>query len=127
MNSGVYTAISGLRAQVTALDIVSNNLANLNTPGFKETRHFVRVLDQAMGEPQSSALGAAVNTQVVAAQGATVEYDGSLQSTGRDLDIALSGAGFLTVDEVRQAENLNAIPEPESRSSVYEKRGVVAF
>jgi len=91
----------GLRAQTTALDLLSNNLANLNTAGFKETKTFYTVLDQAMEDPQRSALNRAINTQTVAAQGALVQSDGSLLSTGRDLDIALSGVGLLTVDTAR--------------------------
>ena len=40
MNSGIYTAYSGMQAQLDALEILANNLANLNTTGFKEDKAF---------------------------------------------------------------------------------------
>lgn len=101
MNSGLYTAFSGLRAEMTALDMASHNLANVNTVGFKEGRSFFTLLNQTLNDPDSSQVGAAVNSQVVLAEGALNESDGSLLATGRDLDIALAGSGYLTVQTPR--------------------------
>ena len=101
MNSGLYTAFSGLRAEMTALDMASHNLANVNTVGFKEGRAFFTLLNQTLNDQDSSQVGAAVNNQVVLAEGALNESDGSLLATGRDLDIALSGSGYLTVQTPR--------------------------
>ena len=101
MNSGLYTAFSGLRAEMTALDMASHNLANVNTVGFKEGRAFLTLLNQTLNDQDSSQVGAAVNNQVVLAEGALNESDGSLLATGRDLDIALSGSGYLTVQTPR--------------------------
>ena len=101
MNSGLYTAFSGLRAQTTALDMVSHNLANVNTAGFKEGRAFFTLLNQAVNDPDSTGLGAVINNQVVLAEGALNESDGSQVATNRDLDIALAGNGYLTVQTPR--------------------------
>ncbi len=101
MNSGLYTAFSGLRAQMTALDLVSNNLANVNTAGFKEERAFFTLLDQTLKDADSSQLGTVINNHVVLAGGALNQSDGSLVATGRELDIALSGNGYLTVQTPR--------------------------
>ncbi len=97
MNSGIYTAYSGLQAQMDALDLVSNNLANLNTAGFKESKAFFTLLNQNLDSPDSAHLNSAVNSQVILAGGALNLTDGSLLTTSRDLDVALVGNGFLTV------------------------------
>ena len=86
---------------MTALDMASHNLANVNTVGFKEGRSFLTLLNQTLNDQDSSQVGAAVNNQVVLAEGALNESDGSLLATGRDLDIALSGSGYLTVQTPR--------------------------
>jgi len=101
VNSGVYTAYSGLRAQMTALDQLSNNLANVNTVGFKEGRTFLTLLNRAMGSPDSTDLTSVINSQVTVAPGPFNESDGSLVTTGRELDLALSGNGYLAVSTPR--------------------------
>jgi len=91
MNSGLYTAYSGMRAQMDALDIVSNNLANINTAGFKEDKAFFTVLGDAMNAGNE-------DHSMIQARAAMSAGDGSLQLTHRDLDVALTGNGFLAVD-----------------------------
>jgi len=86
---------------MTALDLVSHNLANVNTAGFKEERAFYTLLDQTLNDPDSSQLGAVINNQVVLAEGALNQSDGSLVATARDLDVALAGDGYLTVQTPR--------------------------
>ncbi len=101
MNSGLYTAYSGLRAKVTALDQLSNNLANLNTVGFKEGRSFFTLLNQAIDARDSTLLNSVINSRVTVAPGSVDESDGSLLATGRELDLALSGSGYLSVNTPR--------------------------
>ena len=48
MNSGLYTAYSGLRAQSDALEVIANNLANVNTTGYKEERAFYARLEESV-------------------------------------------------------------------------------
>jgi flagellar basal-body rod protein FlgF len=97
VNSGIYTGYSGLQAQMDALDLVSNNLANLNTNGFKESKAFFTLLNQNLNSQDSGDLNSTVNNQVILAGGALNFSDGSLLQTNRDLDVALTGNGFLTV------------------------------
>jgi flagellar basal-body rod protein FlgG len=91
MNSGLYTAFSGMRSQMDALDIASNNLANVNTAGFKEQKAFITVLGDAVNAGSE-------DHSMVQAQSAMSAADGSLQLTHRDLDVALTGNGFLVVN-----------------------------
>ena len=98
MNSGLYTAYSGMRAQSDALEILSNNLANANTAGFKEDKAFFSLLDQSLrssDEPQT--VGTAINSSVIANKALNMS-EGSLSFTGRDLDVAIAGNGFLVVE-----------------------------
>jgi flagellar basal-body rod protein FlgF len=101
VNSGLYTAVSGLRAQMEALDVLSNNLANLNTTGFKEEKTFYALLNSTMESNEAGELGSVINNQSVLAQRMTNLTDGSLQVTQRELDLALTGNGFLTVETPR--------------------------
>jgi len=86
---------------MTALDMVSHNLANVNTAGFKEGRAFFTVLNQAASDSNPSRLDGVINSQVGVAEGALNNSDGSYVATNRDLDIALSGDGYLTVQTPR--------------------------
>lgn len=80
-----------------ALDTLANNLANVSTVGFKERKSFFSALSVAMDSPDASQLEAAVNSLVTT--GNTVDLGaGSLVETRRDLDVALEGKGFLTVE-----------------------------
>ncbi len=98
MNSGLYTAYSGLRAQSDALEILANNLANVNTTGFREERAFFALLHESIESPnESGSLDPAINSSVLAHK-AVNSAEGSLNFTGRDLDIAIAGNGFLIVD-----------------------------
>jgi flagellar basal-body rod protein FlgF len=101
VNSGLYTAYAGMKAQADALEILANNLANANTTGFKEDKAFFSLLNQSLsatGEPNS--LNRAINGSVVT-QKALNPLDGSLTLTNRDLDIAIAGSGFLVVESPR--------------------------
>jgi len=98
VNSGLYTAYSGLRARSDALDILANNLANLNTTGFKEEKAFFTLLDQSLNAPgPPETIGTAINRSVLAHK-ALNPAEGSLSFTNRDLDVAVVGNGFLVVE-----------------------------
>jgi flagellar hook protein FlgE len=100
----MYAAISGLQVHQTALDVVSNNLANTDTIGYKAQRTtFVDELSQMLsaGSGPSSQLGGTNPKQVgLGVQVGSIDNlmnAGSLQSTGNPLDIAIQGDGFLRV------------------------------
>jgi flagellar basal-body rod protein FlgF len=99
MNGSIYLAASGALACEQRLAILANNLANVNTVGFKkDICHFQRFLPapaEASVEDQSSQLQAPA---VWIAMGRSIDMSsGPLQSTGNKLDVALAGKGFFCV------------------------------
>jgi flagellar hook protein FlgE len=100
----MYAAISGLEAHQTMLDVVSNNLANVDTIGYKAQRTtFVDELSQTLN-PGSGVVGgnSGSNPEQVGLGVEVGSIDnlmgaGSLQTTGNPLDIAIQGDGFLQV------------------------------
>src|SRR5215471_7186306 len=95
MITSFSTALSALSADSTAIDVVGNNLANLNTPGFKaSTVSFHDLVTQSLG----AGLG---ETQVGFGVGVPITLrqfsQGAIQSTGGPLDAAIQGDGFLVV------------------------------
>jgi flagellar hook protein FlgE len=88
----MYSGVSGLSAESDALGVIGNNVSNSSTIGFKESRAmFDNVLGGAIGDPNASGAGVAVErSQQIFAQG-------TLEQTGNATDVALSGDGFLVV------------------------------
>ncbi|UZE97686.1 flagellar basal-body rod protein FlgG [Alkalimarinus alittae] len=105
MHPALYVSKTGLSAQDTALTTTSNNLANVNTTGFKRERAvFQDLLYQIKRQPgglssQDSELpsGLQVGTGVRVVGTAKEFTQGSLQVTEQPLDIAVDGRGFLQV------------------------------
>jgi flagellar hook protein FlgE len=100
----MYAAISGLEAHQTMLDVTANNLANVDTIGYKAARTtFVDELSQVMsaGSGQTGGNGGTNPMEVgLGAQVGSIDQimsAGSLQSTGNPLDVAIQGDGFLVV------------------------------
>jgi flagellar basal-body rod protein FlgF len=117
VHSGIYTAYSGLKAQMEALDVLASNLANVNTTGFKEQKAFFSALNLALDAPDATPLDSAINTHAVLAESAMNLKDGSLVETHRDLDLALTGNGFLTVETpggIRYTRNGNLVTDARS-------------
>jgi flagellar basal-body rod protein FlgF/flagellar basal-body rod protein FlgG len=98
MNSGYYAALTGLVAKMDALNVVSSNLANTSTAGYKAQREFYKSLTASMnGTAPKGSINRAINNYGVMG-GATVSLEsGALQKTGNDLDLAVEGAGFFAV------------------------------
>jgi len=78
-----------------ALDILSNNLANANTGGYKVDREFYSLYQ---GEQTTAADGQQATTLPVIQKGWTDFQQGLLTPTGNPLDLALEGKGFFTVE-----------------------------
>jgi len=97
MDSGFYAACTGLLSQTDALEVTANNLANLNTPGYKGQLEFYRSLDASMANHHLTPLNQAVNNYGVLGGSAVDTRAGEFQKTGNDLDLAMEGAGFFTV------------------------------
>ncbi len=105
MNAALWAAKTGLDAQQTEMAVISNNLANVNTTGFKEDRAVFEDLlyqnqtqagsntSQTTESPSGLSIGTGV--QVVATE---KDYSqGSLTQTGNPLDVAIQGQGFFQI------------------------------
>jgi len=101
MIRSMFTAISSLNLHQKYLDVVSNNLANANTNGFKASRvifqdQFAQMLNP--GAAPSTTLGGVNPTQIGLGVGMGLVSpnftQGTLQSTGRNLDLGIEGDGF---------------------------------
>src|SRR5580658_3319193 len=93
MNAAYSTALSGLNAETTAIDIVGNDLANLNTTGYKATE--VNCSD-LMAE-QLGAASTSVGVGVGQVDAGTNYSQGSIQTTNGPTDAAIQGNGFFVV------------------------------
>ena len=99
------TAATGMSAQQMLVDVIANNLANINTTGFKRSQiNFQDLLyvkmSQAGAEVASginSPSGLEIGSGVRAASTVKVFTSGELENTGRPLDVAITGDGFLQV------------------------------
>lgn len=100
MIRGLYNAASGMVALTKRMDVATNNLANVQTTGFKQELTAVSTYaEQALSrqtQGQSAQIGSMAISDVTEAP--QIDYSqGSLQSTGRQLDFALTGPGFFTL------------------------------
>ena len=105
MIRSLWIAKTGLEAQQTQLDVISNNLANVSTNGFKRSRAvFEDLLYQTLRQPgaQSSQQtqipsGLQIGTGVRPVATVKIFTQGNLQQTGNPLDVAIQGHGFFQV------------------------------
>ena len=107
----LYTAATGMEAMQTKLDVIANNLANINTTGFKKDRAnfedllyrhevYPGVMD---GGQNPTPVGTQVGLGVRLQSTQTDTRQGTLQQTGRELDVAIQGRGYLrTLDPSTQ-------------------------
>ena len=96
MLSALYTAVSGMDANSTSLSVIGDNIANINTIGFKgSSASFGDVLSQSMsGASGSSQVGRGVEVTAV-----TPSFtQGSFESTSNGLDLAIDGDGLFMVN-----------------------------
>lgn len=88
------TSLSGLKAAQTDLSVISNNIANSSSTGFKQSR---ATFGDVFSNVPSTAAGRTAG-QGVRLQGITQQFSqGSLVTTGRTLDLAVAGDGFFVV------------------------------
>jgi flagellar hook protein FlgE len=91
---GFATALSGLGAASVDLQVTGNNIANVNTIGFKESRaEFADVYATSLGGVSSTQPGSGVRVTEVAQQ----FNQGNIEFTQNSLDLAISGNGFFTL------------------------------
>lgn len=105
MNLSLYSAASGMEAQQLNLNTIANNLANVNTPGFKRSK--IEFQDLLYQKPRTAGAdsggGNLVPTGIEVGNGsrvastAKVFTQGQLTSTGEKLDLAIQGDGFFEI------------------------------
>jgi flagellar basal-body rod protein FlgG len=96
MLEGMYTAAAGMAAQQSRLDAVANDLANASTTGYKRVRMAYRDLSYTQGTQGATTavrLGAGAAANMIGRDG----QQGAAQETGRPLDVAVQGPGFIQV------------------------------
>jgi flagellar basal-body rod protein FlgG len=97
MLQGLYAAASGMEAQQNQFNAIANDMANLNTPGYQGTEvGFQDLLYSGGGNSSGSpsiSTGAGASSEIIGRSDA----QGSLQTTGRSLDVAIQGSGYLQV------------------------------
>ncbi len=112
----LHSASTGLSALSTDLDVIANNLANVNTVGFKGSRsNFENLLYQekkqpgvenANGDARPAGLHVGLGTQISNTQ---LDFrTGSPQETGQETDMFIEGRGFFRVNALRDGENVVA-------------------
>ncbi|MFZ7125682.1 MAG: flagellar hook protein FlgE [Desulfobacterales bacterium] len=94
MIGSLFAGISGLNANATAMTVIGDNIANVNTTAFKTNRaSFANVLSQSLGGAGSNDVGRGVEFW-----GTTpVWSQGSLENTASPMDMAINGRGFFSV------------------------------
>lgn len=96
MLEGLYSAAAGMAAQQQHMDAVANDLANVDTTGYKSLRVGFRDLLYTQAG-KAAGTGVDVGAGAAATQLGRSLGQGSLQNTGRLLDVAISGEGFFQV------------------------------
>ena len=105
MLKSLHIAATGMEAQSTKIDNISNNLANVNTTGYKKSRaDFEDLLYQNLRAPGAAAgegvvvpVGLQVGHGVRTVSSSKVFSQGDFQQTGNAFDLAIEGSGFLQV------------------------------
>ena len=105
MDPALRAAATGMRAQQTRTEVIANNLANVNTTGFKRSRaHFEDLLYQTVqGSTMVGAPDAATVPAIQVGRGVRLtsvqrlHAQGAIENTGRPLDLAIEGEGFFQV------------------------------
>lgn len=97
MNSGMYASVSGSLAAMRRLDVISNNLANVNTPGYKKDKMSFEGLlagnENPPAVPQSTTADPILQKENI-----YIDYSsGPTSQSGNTLDLALDGDGFFAV------------------------------
>ena len=104
MMRSLFSGVAGLKSHQTRMDVIGNNIANVNTVGFKTGRvTFEDTLSQTLSGAAAATgdLGATNPKQIGLGVGIasidTIVTDGSINSTGKNTDLCLSGSGYFVV------------------------------
>jgi len=105
MMTALYSAATGMNAQQTNMDVISNNLANVDTNGFKKGRaDFQDLMYQtkvapgsSTGDNNSNPTGLQIGTGVKTVGTKKLFSEGSFKDTSNPLDVAIEGDGFFQI------------------------------
>ncbi len=108
MIKAMFSAASGMKAQETEVDVIANNIANVNTSGFKRSttnfQDLLYVTQQIPGAAGTAGTSAPTGLQVGSGSRlvstAKVFTPGNLEQTRRSLDIAIRGSGFFEIQDL---------------------------
>jgi len=97
----IFTGVAGLQTYQRAVDVIANNIANVNTVGFKSSRvSFAEALAQTLRAGSESGTNPIqIGLGVELASIDNIMSQGNLQSTGRPTDIAILGDGFFVLSD----------------------------
>jgi len=109
MLRSLYSAISGLKNHQIKMDVIGNNIANVNTTGFKRSRvTFSTMLSQTLkgagapGENIGGTNAAQIGLGMMYTSIDQIMTTGSSQSTGKDTDVMIQGSGFFVLNNAGQ-------------------------
>ena len=99
MLQGFYSAASGMLMQQRHLNVISNNLANTQTPGYKANRLLSTTFEQTLARLErgnSGVIGTGESTRIVS-EVADLWTEGGVTESGRPFDMAITGYGFFNI------------------------------
>ena len=109
MMRSMFSGVSGLKSHNTRMDVIGNNIANVNTTGFKASRvTFADMISQTLSgasapnntiggtNPKQVGLGTSVSSIDL------LFGDASVQSTGKNTDLAMTGNGLFVVNRGKE-------------------------
>ncbi len=109
MMRSLYSGVSGLKVHQTGMDVIGNNIANVNTVGFKSQRAtfselFYQTTQAASGPNAATSTGGQNAKQIglgsnVAQISVNIKNEGGSQSTGNDMDLKINGQEFFVVQK----------------------------
>lgn len=106
MLRSLYSGVTGMKNHQVKLDVIANNISNVNTTGFKaSTVSFQDLVSQTIRNAQKADTGKGGSNPAQVGTGSTVGsidttfIQGTLQYTGRSLDLAIEGNGFFVVED----------------------------
>lgn len=135
MIGAIFSGLTGLKTHQTRINVIGNNLANVNTPGFKKSRvtfreSFSHVLQNAISSTEDrgsiNPVQVGFGTQLGSID--VIHSGGNLQITGNPTDLALRGNGFFVLQAAEAASALTAADHVFTRAGnfgVYTSGGLI--
>lgn len=123
MMRSLFSGVSGLKNHQTRMDVIGNNISNVNTTGFKSSRvTFADMISQTLtGASRPTGTLGGTNPKQIGLGSAVSSIDllftnGSVQSTGKNTDLCLSGDGLFAVS-----------PDSDGNQKYYTRNGAFSF